>query len=167
MKPERIQSAAAAEMLGVTSAVVQGNAAYGNIPKAAKIGRIWTFDTAAIEALAAELKKSGKRLTRKKPIRRREPGWSVYVFKRLSVVKVGISKNVDQRLAGLLASGGGAMTCEFRARVPLDAIYAVEAEAHAKLRTHALNNEWFSCSVEMAVEAVNVSIHRNTSRRLR
>lgn len=167
MKPERVQSAAAAEMLGVTPAVIQGHAARGQIPRAAKIGSIWTFDIAALEKFAAELKASGTTLRRTKPLSRRLPSWSIYVFRRLETVKVGISKNVSLRISSLSIAGAGIMICEFQARVKADAIYAIEAEAHAALRQFALNNEWFACSAEMAIEAVKASIYRNTSRRLR
>jgi hypothetical protein len=41
---ERIQARAAASLLGVTARTVQNLAARGELPSAAKIGKVWTFD---------------------------------------------------------------------------------------------------------------------------
>lgn len=40
----RIQTAAAAALLGISPRTVQGLAAQGLLPGAAKIGKVWTFD---------------------------------------------------------------------------------------------------------------------------
>lgn len=43
-EPERIRSAAAAAMLGISTRTVQALAASGRLPGAAIFGRVWTFD---------------------------------------------------------------------------------------------------------------------------
>ena len=44
----RIQTVAAAELLGINPRTVQGLAAQGLLPGAAKIGKVWTFDRAKL-----------------------------------------------------------------------------------------------------------------------
>lgn len=41
---ERIQTSAAARMLGVTTRTVQSLAARGELPGTARVGKVWTFD---------------------------------------------------------------------------------------------------------------------------
>ncbi|MGU3496128.1 helix-turn-helix domain-containing protein [Xanthobacteraceae bacterium A53D] len=48
MRPERIRSHSAASILGVETRTVQALAARGEVPGAAKIGGLWTFDEAAL-----------------------------------------------------------------------------------------------------------------------
>jgi excisionase family DNA binding protein len=48
MKRERIQSPVVASILGVTTNTVRDMAARGELPTAARIGRRWTFNEAAI-----------------------------------------------------------------------------------------------------------------------
>jgi excisionase family DNA binding protein len=48
IKPERIHSLGVAMILGVTVRKVQEMAARGELPSAARIGRRWTFNEAAI-----------------------------------------------------------------------------------------------------------------------
>lgn len=47
-KPERIRARAAADILGIETRTVQALAARGDLPGAAKIGGLWTFDEAAL-----------------------------------------------------------------------------------------------------------------------
>ncbi|MFH1553543.1 MAG: helix-turn-helix domain-containing protein, partial [Pseudomonadota bacterium] len=47
-QPERIRAHMAASILGIETRTVQALAARGELPGAAKIGGVWTFDEAAI-----------------------------------------------------------------------------------------------------------------------
>lgn len=48
LTPERIRAPAAAAILGVEVRTVQALAARGELPGAAKIGKLWTFDEPAL-----------------------------------------------------------------------------------------------------------------------
>jgi hypothetical protein len=48
--PDRIQSAAAARMLGIAPRTLRDLARKGTLPGAAQIGRTWTFDPAKLRA---------------------------------------------------------------------------------------------------------------------
>lgn len=48
LQPERIRVVKAASILGVTSRTVQAMALRGELPGAAKIGGLWTFDEVAL-----------------------------------------------------------------------------------------------------------------------
>ena len=49
----RIRSDVAAEMLGITARGVQAMAARGDLPGAAKIGKVWTFDRDKLDRYVA------------------------------------------------------------------------------------------------------------------
>jgi hypothetical protein len=50
----RIQSAAAARILGVSRRSVQGLALRGELPGAARIGGVWTFDAERLTAFVRQ-----------------------------------------------------------------------------------------------------------------
>jgi hypothetical protein len=50
----RIQSAAAARILGVSQRSVQGLALRGELPSAARIGGVWTFDAERLAAFVTQ-----------------------------------------------------------------------------------------------------------------
>jgi hypothetical protein len=52
--PIRIQTAAAATMLGVSKRTVHGMAARGELPGAARIGKVWTFNADKLAQLIAD-----------------------------------------------------------------------------------------------------------------
>jgi excisionase family DNA binding protein len=52
--PIRIQTAAAATMLGVSKRTVHGLAARGELPGAARIGKVWTFNVDKLAQFIAE-----------------------------------------------------------------------------------------------------------------
>ncbi|WP_394031729.1 helix-turn-helix domain-containing protein [Xanthobacter autotrophicus] len=54
LQPERIRVAKAASILGIKSRTVQSMAMRGELPGAAKIGGLWTFDEAALRAWIRE-----------------------------------------------------------------------------------------------------------------
>lgn len=54
LKPERIGAGQAAAILGIGKRTVQGMALRGELPNAAKIGGLWTFDEAALRSFIEE-----------------------------------------------------------------------------------------------------------------
>jgi hypothetical protein len=52
--PHRIQSAAAARILGVSQRSVQELALRGELPGAARIGGVWTFDSERLAAFVSQ-----------------------------------------------------------------------------------------------------------------
>ncbi|WP_394060680.1 helix-turn-helix domain-containing protein [Xanthobacter autotrophicus] len=54
LKPERIRAPKVASILGVQVRTVQAMALRGELPGAAKIGGLWTFDEAALRAWIRE-----------------------------------------------------------------------------------------------------------------
>ncbi|MGO4670657.1 helix-turn-helix domain-containing protein [Bosea sp. 2RAB26] len=54
MKPERMRSEAAAAILGVGRRIIQSMALRGELPGAAKIGGLWTFDEEALGSYIRE-----------------------------------------------------------------------------------------------------------------
>lgn len=54
LQPERIRSDQAAAILGIATRNVQAMALRGELPNAAKIGGVWTFDEAALRGYIAE-----------------------------------------------------------------------------------------------------------------
>lgn len=55
LKPERIGASQAAAILGINRRTVQSMALRGELPGAAKIGGLWTFDEAALREWVADL----------------------------------------------------------------------------------------------------------------
>jgi excisionase family DNA binding protein len=47
-RPERVRASEAASILGIEVRTVQALAARGELPGAAKVGKLWTFDEAAL-----------------------------------------------------------------------------------------------------------------------
>jgi phage terminase Nu1 subunit (DNA packaging protein) len=60
-RPGRIQSAAAARILGVSQRSIQGLALRGEIPGAARIGGIWTFDADKLAAFVRQRERDAER----------------------------------------------------------------------------------------------------------
>ena len=60
-QPGRIQSGAAARILGVSQRSIQGLALRGEIPGAARIGGIWTFDPGKLVAFVAQRERDAER----------------------------------------------------------------------------------------------------------
>jgi hypothetical protein len=59
--PARIQSAAAARILGVSQRSVQGLALRGKLPGAARIGSVWTFDADKLAAFVTQRERDAER----------------------------------------------------------------------------------------------------------
>jgi hypothetical protein len=58
----RIQSATAARILGVSQRSVQGLALRGELPGAARIGGVWTFDTERLTTFVKQRERDAERL---------------------------------------------------------------------------------------------------------
>lgn len=76
---ERVQTAAAARILGVAARTVQWMAARGKLPGAAQIGKLWTFDVAKLRAhIAAKEAECAQAAPKLPPPRGCEPPASEY-----------------------------------------------------------------------------------------
>lgn len=83
----------------------------------------------------------------------------LYVIKSESgPVKIGITADVEHRLSNLQTGSYALLTIahKIKLRAQSDAQY-VERLAHASLKNFRISGEWFSCSAEDAVEAVNTA----------
>ena len=60
IKYERIRAPAVGGILGITARTVQSLAARGELPGAAKIGGVWTFDEKAIRDWVKSISSTGK-----------------------------------------------------------------------------------------------------------
>lgn len=80
----------------------------------------------------------------------------VYVMQSASgLVKIGVSKNVSARLKSLQASSGLAIKL-ITTFGPLSKAIALERAAHALLADKREHGEWFSVTVNEAVEAISL-----------
>lgn len=59
--PLRIQSTAAARILGVSKRTVQELALRGELPSAARIGGVWTFDATRLAAFVTQRERDAER----------------------------------------------------------------------------------------------------------
>jgi hypothetical protein len=69
------------------------------------------------------------------------------------MVKIGITTNLDARLAQLRTGSAFPIDYAFTAPASADA-YAIEHRAHALLARNRVNGEWFDVSPELAIAAV-------------
>lgn len=83
---------------------------------------------------------------------------SVYLLSSAGSVKIGVAANLANRLRDLQAANPSAiaLVCSFG---PMRRAIAcqVEYRAHYLLREKRVRGEWFSCSVDEAIEAVKVA----------
>ena len=68
-QPGRIQSGAAARILGVSQRSVQELALRGELPGAARIGGIWTFDADKLAAFVAQRERDAERPDARKRVK--------------------------------------------------------------------------------------------------
>lgn len=80
-------------------------------------------------------------------------GW-VYVvgFPSSGRLKVGTTRDLENRISGLHKRAGGRAHCFYAAYT--DNRLAVEHRAHRLLRRYALGQEWFGCTPTLAAAAV-------------
>jgi len=86
----------------------------------------------------------------------------VYVVQGKDAVKLGVTSDLDGRLAQLQTGSPHRLDMVYSTRVAGDA-YAVEAEAHAMLARHRLSGEWFGVPPDVAVAAINGAAFRLTA----
>ena len=157
--PGRIRSAAAARILGVSRRSVQGLALRGELPGAARIGGVWTFDAERLAASAAE---AGSRSTvgqaRRVPARapndagqknhrpRRKAKPRIYFIRCGGFVKIGVSRDPSRRIRDMVT--GNPHDMELLHTAPGD--IAVERRLHEKFRTQHHHHEWFRYEGELA-----------------
>ena len=75
-----------------------------------------------------------------------------------SMVKIGITTNLDARLAQLRTGSAFPLDYVFTAPAPFNSLdtdaYAIEQRAHALLARNRVRGEWFDVSPELAIAAV-------------
>jgi hypothetical protein len=69
----RIQSAAAARILGVSQRAVQGLALRGELPGAARVGGVWTFDAGKLAAFLEHQERDRSATGENLPVRHPAP----------------------------------------------------------------------------------------------
>jgi hypothetical protein len=124
---ERIRCDAAARILGVTVREINELTKAGEIPNAARVGSIYTYDAAAVERLARSREQTTVN------------GSVVYVIQCGDMVKIGYSRNVGQRLAQIRTSNPGAV----RLVATLPGGAAEEKALHQRFAEFRSNGEWF------------------------
>ncbi|WP_370877136.1 GIY-YIG nuclease family protein [Kaistia dalseonensis] len=84
----------------------------------------------------------------------------VYVFATdAEIVKIGITNNLQRRLAGVATSCPFKLKMEFSIDMG-DQAAQVERIAHQLLSKHRKSGEWFSCSGEAAIAAIHRAIRQ-------
>lgn len=82
----------------------------------------------------------------------------IYSMQRADgAVKVGISDNPRSRRTSVAAASGQTVTVEHTTELRSDAL-DVESVAHRLLKVKHQHGEWFSSTVEEAVDAINLAI---------
>lgn len=84
MNAPRIQSAAAARVLGVSRRTVQELALRGELPGAARIGGVWTFDAERLTSFVKERERDAESVTISHVRSRRTPRAAVTLAPRLA-----------------------------------------------------------------------------------
>jgi len=78
---------------------------------------------------------------------------AIYVMESEVGVKIGISKNPDERLRQITNASG--MQVSLRHTRDHESAYAVEQNAHKILADKRLNGEWFNVTVNEAIAAID------------
>ncbi len=94
----------------------------------------------------------------------RAPQKWLYVFSAAHAVKVGVALDIYARRRSIETAAGTAISIEAAFACPVGRIYTVEAKAHRLLSEYATFGEWFRCSAEVAIEAVEMALLRNRQR---
>lgn len=141
--PERISATELAEWLNESKTEVERMAERGEIPRAAKLGRWWTFDRATMLRFARKYERqqaSAERIVRP-PTREK-----VYVVRADQHVKIGTTRDVPTRMRSLQTANPGKV--ELLATLSGDA--SVEARLHRRFAAQAERGEWFRLEGELA-----------------
>jgi Meiotically up-regulated gene 113/Helix-turn-helix domain len=145
----RIQARAAASLLGVTARTVQNLANRGELPGAAKIGKVWTFDPQKLTrlltkhggALPPDYGKPEPEITPIKPaVKLGDFVPKVYVVGYGAYIKIGFSEAQDDcRLRSLQTGCPEPLTVH----IVFYGSRKLESALHGKFKAHRLNGEWF------------------------
>jgi hypothetical protein len=81
----------------------------------------------------------------------------VYVIYDGEFVKVGITTNVQNRLASIRSANTRSITIEYLSPELKNAV-AVEQFCHSNLSSRNVSGEWFKCSVDLAVTVVKETV---------
>ncbi|MEN6541131.1 GIY-YIG nuclease family protein, partial [Parvibaculum sp.] len=134
---ERIRADAAAGILGVEVRTVQALAARGEVPGAAKIGGLWTFEESALRSFRLELDETKTQAKSKaQPV---PPEDTVYVIRCDYKVKIGYTRNLAQRLHSLRTSNPRPIDL----LVSFPGTRADEKRLHQKFSDLRFSGEWF------------------------
>lgn len=129
-KPERIQSKEVAEILGLCRKAVNLKAGRGEIPSAALIGSVWTFDRASIARFKS----------RPKPPPRPDPVPMIYFVMCGSRVKIGhTTKHISDRIRQLQTGNHE----ELQLLMTLPGTKQDEAALHVEFAELRIRGEWF------------------------
>lgn len=134
---ERIRADRAACILGIEVRTVQALAMRGELPNAAKIGGVWTFEEAALREWLPEFVRTKESLIESlKPARVD----TIYVIRCGYRVKIGFTKNLAQRLHSLKTANHRPI--ELLASWP--APQADEKALHHRFADLRVSGEWFA-----------------------
>lgn len=87
----------------------------------------------------------------------------IYIMQGDGVVKVGRSANPAKRAKEISCSYPGGVTLRYETEMLENGSY-VETTAQENLQRHRISREWFSCSAEEAIVAVEAALVRAKGR---
>lgn len=135
-KRERIRAIEASDILGVELRTVQAMAARGELPGAAKVGKLWTFDQKALKKFLPAFRESLERPA-KAPVEKRDV---VYVVQCDYRVKIGYTANLASRMHALKTAHHRPL----RLLVSFDGDKTIEKAIHARFADLRVAGEWFA-----------------------
>jgi excisionase family DNA binding protein len=135
-KRERIRAIEASDILGVELRTVQAMAARGELPGAAKVGKLWTFDEKALQGFLPAFRESQERPA-KPPVEKRD---IVYVVQCDYRVKIGYTANLPSRMHALKTAHHRPL----RVLVAFDGDKATEKALHERFAALRVAGEWFA-----------------------
>lgn len=139
--PERIRAHHAATILGVELRTVQALAARGELPGAAKIGGLWTFDESALRRFAP---KYAKKRAKAEPVPRKKED-TIYVIQCGGHLKIGYTQNLSQRLHALKTSNAQ----EIELIGSFSGTKSDEKKLHQQFAHLRAKGEWFHAESEV------------------
>lgn len=82
----------------------------------------------------------------------------LYVASAFDMIKIGVTKNLDLRMRALNHA-----RLHHSAEVPDEQAAAIEAYTHGLLQKSLRGGEWFSCSADDAIRAVDEAVERHVA----
>jgi len=144
MGRERIRADAAACILGVERRTVQALAQRGDLPGAAKVGRVWTFHEATLRRFMAGEPEPIAPPPSPQPSPRGgeyevDPHGSIYVFRVQDFVKIGFSTDWKKRFKHIQTASPYTIEKVFA----FAANKSSEARLHKRFAKYHVRGEWF------------------------